>query len=75
MKNPLSTATILRVYYTRPVTGACACCGEVRRMGVVDLDRQRAICQGCVPASVQAAEALRAAGLIPPDSSLVELNP
>ncbi len=74
MHHPAS-ATLLRVYYTRPVTGPCGCCGEVHRMGVVDLDRQRAICQACVPASVQAAEALRAAGLTPPDSSLVESNP
>ena len=44
-------------------------------MSVVDLDRQQAICRACVPASVQAAEALRAAGLIPPDSALVEQNP
>ena len=70
-----ATATILRVYYTRSINGPCSCCGEVRRMGVVDLDRQRAICQACVPASVQAAEALRAAGLTPPSNSLVELNP
>ena len=44
-------------------------------MSVVDLDRQRAICRVCVPVSVQAAEALRAAGLTPPDNALAELNP
>ncbi len=75
MKNPISTAKVLRVYYTRPVTGACGCCGVNARMGVVDLDRQRPVCQACVPSSVQAAEALRAAGLVPPDNALIELNP
>ena len=68
-------ATILRIYYTRPVTGGCGCCGQVLRMGVVDLDRQRGICQTCVPDSIQAAEALRAAGLTPPDNALIELDP
>ncbi len=75
MHHPTADATILRVYYTRSVTGPCACCGQTRRMGVVDLDRQRAICPDCLPSSVQAAEALRAAGLLPPNSALVELNP
>ena len=71
----ISTTTTLRVYYTRPVTGPCGCCEEVHRMSVVDLDRQQAICQACIPASVQAAEALRAAGLTPPDHFLAEWNP
>lgn len=75
MNNPIPTAAILRVYYTRPVTGACGCCGAVSRMGVVDLDRQIPICKDCVPASVQAAEVLRACGLLPPDHALIEHNP
>ena len=75
MPRPLANATLLRVYYTRPVTGPCGCCGATLRMSVVDLDRHCAICQGCLPASVQAAAALRAAGLVPPDSALTERNP
>ena len=75
MGNSLSTANLLRVYYTQPVTCACGCCGAVLRMGVVDLDRQRPLCQACVPASVQAAVALRAAGLGPPGNARIELNP
>ncbi len=75
MHHEISAATILRVYYTRSVTGECGCCGTISRMGVVDLDRQRPICRACVPVSVQAAEALRTAGLFPPDDALIERNP
>ena len=75
MPHPLAETTLLRVYYTRPVTGPCGCCGAVRRMGIVDLDRHCALCRDCLPASVQAAEALRAAGLVPPDNALTERDP
>ncbi len=75
MNHPFSRTAILRVYYTMPVRGICGCCGRMCRLGVVDLDRQCPLCQSCLPASVQAAEALRAAGLVPPDNTLIERNP
>ena len=70
-----STATLLRVYYTHPVTATCGCCAVDRRVGVIDLDRQLPLCQDCLSVSIQAAEALRQAGLLPPDPTLIHLNP
>lgn len=66
---------VLRLYHTRAVVAQCGCCGRFDRLGVVDLDRRAPLCQGCLPASIQAAVALCAAGLLPPDPSLIELNP
>lgn len=70
-----SASALFRIYYTRAVTAACGCCGESGRLGVVDLDGRFPLCQSCLPASIQAAEALRCAGMIPPDFSLIERNP
>ena len=65
----------LRLYYTRAVAAECGCCGRYSRASVVDLDGHVPLCHGCLPVSIQAAEVLRLAGLIPPDLSLIELNP
>ncbi|MBE7158062.1 MAG: hypothetical protein INR62_06445 [Rhodospirillales bacterium] len=72
---PFPPPAFLRLYYTRAVIAACGCCGESARLGVIDLDGRIPLCQDCLPASIQAAEALRWAGLIPPDPSLIESNP
>ena len=72
---PRLPLTFLRIYYTRAVAATCGCCGEFGRLGVVDLDGRLPLCQGCLPTSIQAAEALRLAGLIPPSPSLIERNP
>lgn len=72
---PRSSFTLLRVYYTHAVAAECGCCGEFGRLGIVDLDRRSPLCPSCLPASIRAAAALRSAGLIPPDSSLIERNP
>ena len=67
--------TLLRVYCTRAVAATCGCCGEFGRLSVIDLDGRVPLCQHCLPASIQAAEALRLAGMTPPDFSLIERNP
>ena len=70
-----SSFALLRVYYTHAVAAECGCCGEFGRLDTVDLDRRSPLCQGCLPVSIRAAEALRLAGLTPPTSPLIELNP
>lgn len=72
---PRLSLDLFRLYLTRPVTARCGCCGRLGRLGVVDLDGRFPLCQDCLPASIQAAESLRLAGLIPPGPSLIERNP
>lgn len=75
MNRPGTSLNLFRIYYTRTVAATCGCCGEFGRLGVVDLDGRFPLCQHCLPASIQAADALRLAGLTPPDPSLIERNP
>ena len=70
-----SPLPLLRLYYTHPVVAECGCCGEAGRLSVIDLDGRVPICQKCLPVSIQAAEAFRLLGLVPPPPSLIELNP
>ena len=70
MENP--DLSPMRVdYANQTVTGRCSCCGEHHRMSIVDLDRLTVICEGCVRPSIDAARALRQAGLLPPDTDLI----